>query len=111
MTEKLIRNEQEAIECLKKNKPTSGYYMLQESVDIAIQALEEVRQYRAIGTVEELETLKEKTEPKKPIRNDLCTCPACGTHNEVIKKRRNTVVRDTVCCWHCGQALEVKRLE
>jgi len=40
MTEKLIRNEQEAIECLKKNKPTSGYYMLQESVDMAIQALE-----------------------------------------------------------------------
>lgn len=40
MTEKLIRDEQEAIECLKKNKPTSGYYMLQESVEMAIQAIE-----------------------------------------------------------------------
>lgn len=61
MTEnKLIRNESEAIECLKKNKPTSGFYMLQESVDIAIQALEEVQQYHAIGTVEECKRAVEK---------------------------------------------------
>lgn len=31
---------EEAIECLKKNKPTSGYIMLQVSVDMAIEALE-----------------------------------------------------------------------
>lgn len=54
--EKLVRDEAEAIECLKSNKPTSGYLMLQESIDMAIKALEEVQQYRAIGTVEELET-------------------------------------------------------
>lgn len=52
--EKLVRDETEAIECLKSNKPTSGYLMLQESIDMAIKALEEVQQYRAIGTVEEL---------------------------------------------------------
>ena len=39
---------------------------------------------------------------------DLCTCPSCGTHNEIIKKRRNTVTFDTVYCWHCGQAIEIK---
>ena len=39
-SEKLIRNEAEAIECLKSNKPTTGYMMLQEAVDFAIQALE-----------------------------------------------------------------------
>lgn len=38
--ERLIENETEAIECLKSNKPTSGYVMLQESIDMAIQALE-----------------------------------------------------------------------
>ena len=38
--EKLIRTTEEAIDCLKKNKPTSGYIMLQESVDMAIEALE-----------------------------------------------------------------------
>jgi hypothetical protein len=47
--------------------------------------------------------------PKSPIRNDKCTCPHCGTHNEIIKKRRKTVSFDTVYCWHCGQAIEVKR--
>ena len=39
-SDKLIRNEAEAIECLKSNKPTSGYVMLRESIDMAINALE-----------------------------------------------------------------------
>lgn len=43
--EKLIRNEEEAIECLKSNKPTSGYVMLQESIDMAIQALKKLEDY------------------------------------------------------------------
>lgn len=80
-----------------------------EMAQTAIQALEENQQYHAIGTIEKLQTLKEKAEPRKPICNDLCTCPSCSTHNEVIKKRRNTVVRDTVYCWHCGQAIECQR--
>lgn len=79
--------------------------------DMAISALEEIQQYRAFGTVEELREARERQVPKKPIRNDLCTCPSCGTHNEVIKKRRNTVNNDIVHCWHCGQAIEVNRLE
>ncbi len=58
-SEKLIENETEAIECLKSNKPTSGYLMLQEAIDMAIQALEEIQRYRAIGTVEECRRAKE----------------------------------------------------
>ena len=65
-----------------------------ELMDNAIKALEDVQQYRAIG------------KPK-----DKCTCPSCGTHNEVFKKRRNTVAHDIVYCWHCGQAVEIDRLE
>ena len=80
-----------------------------EVLRFAIQVLEEIQQYRAIGTIEEFKALKEKNMEKKPIRNDLCTCPSCGTHNEIIKKRRNTVAFDTVYCWHCGQAIEIKR--
>lgn len=49
--------------------------------------------------------------PKDPIRNDKCTCPSCGTHNEIIKKRRNTVHHDIVYCWHCGQAIKVEQIE
>lgn len=58
MTEKLIRNENEAIEAIKANMPTSGYQMLRESLDMAIQALEEIQQYREIGTVEDLRKAK-----------------------------------------------------
>ena len=65
--------------------------------------------YIKIGTIDEFKALKEMNVVKKPIRNDLCTCPSCGTFNEVIRMRRNTVAFDTVYCWHCGQAIEIKR--
>ena len=38
---RLVRNKKEAIEVLRSNKPSSGYEMLQEAIDIAIKALEE----------------------------------------------------------------------
>ena len=79
--------------------------------EMAIQALEEIQKYREIGTVEEFREAVEKQKEKKPIRNDKCTCPSCGTYNEVFKKRRNTVAHDIVYCWHCGQAVEIDRLE
>lgn len=69
ITEKLIRNENEAIEAIKANMPTSGYQMLRESLDMAIKALEEIQQYREIGTVEECREAVEKQKPKKPHRN------------------------------------------
>lgn len=80
--------------------------------DEYIEELEaEIKEYRAIGTQEECMDAVEKQKEKKPIRNDKCTCPSCGTHNEVFKKRRNTVAHDIVYCWHCGQAVEIDRLE
>lgn len=72
-------------------------------------AIEQVQQYRAIGTPEECLAAVEKQTVMKPIRMDKCTCPSCGTHNEVWKKRRNTVPSDIVYCWHCGQAVEIFR--
>ena len=82
-----------------------------EDNDKVAEWLEELKQYRAIGTPEECRAAVEKQRAKKPIRNDKCTCPSCGTHNEVFKKRRNTVAHDIVYCWHCGQAVEIDRLE
>lgn len=96
--------EQEAIELL------GSFYEMDEMYDAAqtaIKALEEIQQYREIGTVDECRAAVEKQRAKKPIRNDKCTCPSCGTYNEVIKKRRNTVYSDIVYCWHCGQALKI----
>ena len=81
--EKLIKSYADAIDCLKKNKPTSGYYMLQESVDMAVNALEEIEQYRAIGTVGECRAAAEKQKAKRPDGgrdidgNDYLICPNC----------------------------------
>lgn len=36
----------EAIKAIKDNKPTSGYYILNEALDMAIQALETVQKYK-----------------------------------------------------------------
>ena len=131
---------------------SKGYVTLttmQKFAQTCKKALEEVQQYRAIGTPEEchksLEICKamvernitpddmenymkfedecikqgftlvgllkagEKHEAMEPIRMDKCTCPSCGTYNEIWKKRRNTLPSDIVYCWHCGQAVEIKR--
>ena len=80
--DKLIINEAEAIECLKINKPTSGYMMLQEAVDMAIQALE-------------------KQIPKKPYKDnengvyEKDYCPTC---------HRSLFPNDHHC--ECGQAID-----
>ena len=91
MDEKKVR---EAIEVIKANYPTSGYYMLRESLDIAIQALE-------------------KQLAKKPRENKIrggwlgkqkhYTCPTCGNCllEEMMNERQNTS-----CCWDCGQRLD-----
>lgn len=49
----------------------------------ALEALEEIQQYRAIGTVDELKALQEKNEPKKVIEHETpyfvhWQCGNCG---------------------------------
>ena len=81
-SDKLIINEAEAIECLKRNKPTIGYVMLQESIDMAIQAIE-------------------KQIPKKPYKDnengiyEKEYCPIC---------HRSLFPNDHHCI--CGQAID-----
>ena len=81
-SDKLIINEAEAIECLKRNKPTIGYVMLKESIDMAIQALE-------------------KQIPKKPYKDnengiyEKEYCPIC---------HRSLFPNDHHCI--CGQAID-----
>ena len=75
-SEKLINNEAEAIECLKSNKPTSGYMMLQEAVDFAIQALEK----------------------QIPRKRDSYNCPVCSHYFEDGEC--------FTYCPECGQRLE-----
>ena len=101
--EKLVRDETEAIECMKSNKPTSGYLMLQESIDMAIKALEEVQQYRAIGTVEELETASKYLRLVKKHGTVGKAIEACAEYEgigtveecrEAMQKQRRKLVKN-----------------
>lgn len=59
----------------------------------------EIQAYRAIGTVEELKALKEKSVAKKAGFDDeegMYFCPNC---EKFIGEHQNY-------CWNCGQAFE-----
>jgi hypothetical protein len=105
--------ENEAIREFQNIKPHSGMIPVRmaEAVDMAIKALEEVQQYRQIGTVEECREAVEKQTAKKPtlidykkytnfvdnadFLQDAYWCPNC--------KR---VVRSGSFCRDCGQHID-----
>ena len=71
----------------------------QEAKTVAVQALEEVQQYRAIGTLEECRAA-EKQKPKKPVMDGYCCfesyeCPTC--HHDISNEQKY--------CDKCGQKL------
>lgn len=102
--------ENEAKYIIIQNRPFVGSKELQEAVNMAIKALEEIQKYRAIGTVEEFKALKEKSEPKKPdyegdgcwdghVVIDTWICPNCGKSYEVDYD-------DYDYCPNCGQHID-----
>ena len=80
-----------------------------KSIEIAIQALEEVQKYREIGSIEECRALREKQISEKPIMKQyyedseeeyLC-CPTCG---EILIDRIPMDNKDFYFhCLNCGQ--------
>lgn len=81
-----------------------------EALEIAKQALEEIQQYREIGTVEECRAAMEKQKPKKPdyegdgyadghMVYDTWICPCCGKKYEVDYD-------DYKRCPECGQVID-----
>ena len=106
--------EQEAMEILKK--PCLCDYDLSKTIfdcDIeqcdkrdavlqAIKALEEICQYREIGTPEECRAAVEKQKAKKPVRatstkkdGKVGKCPCCGS----------IIGEDMIWCDDCGQRI------
>lgn len=84
-----------------------------EDMEMAIKALEEIQQYRAIGTVEECREAREKQRAKKPIILSeqsaesegklyiakYFKCPTCGNTSTYFGGLPNN-------CHNCGQRLE-----
>ena len=92
----------------KKNIPIAYQ---EKSYEVAITALEEIQQYREIGTAEDCREAAEKQKPKKPKLNykprflgkATYTCPKCGNCclEEFANERQNNNY-----CWDCGQAIQ-----
>ena len=84
--------ENEAINELQANIDLPfGFTVSDETTEFAIKALEEIQQYRAIGTVEEFKVLKEKKRTKKPKSNKIiftgdshAYCPYCKAEINVF---------------------------
>lgn len=87
----------------ERKREIQGYKM-------AIKALEEVQQYRQIGTLEECREAVEKQTSKKPdyegdgysdgqLVYDTWICPCCGQHYEVDCDRYDY-------CPNCGQHID-----
>lgn len=78
---------------------------INETFELLNKALDELEQYKAIGTVDEFKDLKEKNEPKKPrfyAHNYHCTeCGILVGNNEFQWQR-------FLYCDNCGQKLDWK---
>ncbi len=71
-----------------------------EVLTTIVKILEEVQQYQALGTVEELREAREKQRKKKPILNktmNIYFCPVC-------ERRVNHA--HSMFCSGCGQAID-----
>ena len=74
-----------------------------EDMEMAIEALKEIQQYREIGTVEECRKAVEKQKPKKPHRNYKkfsglwCKCGWYLGQKQCL---------DIKYCPNCGQAID-----
>lgn len=93
--------ENEAIEVIKRLVGISPSERIVRAVNIAAEALEEIQQYRAIGTVEECQDARERQIPKKYKKIHPCKsvayyqCPYC---NGLLHINENF-------CGECGQAI------
>ena len=83
------------------------------ALTVAMQALEEIQEYREIGTVEECRKARENQKPKAPIMKPyfadmpdekyLC-CPACG---DILTDRiPNDPKNFYFHCLNCGQKFD-----
>lgn len=121
MTEKISgMTIEEALEDLKETLhecvcSTIHYYTDRDMpmLQMAISALEEIQQYRAIGTVERFRELEEKATAKKVIYQKQSygtpwLCPNCEADQvkvEFMSTDGSEPKKKHSFCWKCGQKL------
>ena len=108
---------EEALKYIEKwYQPTTGPEEREKAIkalSVIIKSINEIRKYRAIGTVEECRGgAMEKQIPKKPNRSgmdeqDYYVCPNCGAD---IGSIDDYFPRDGYC-HECGQAIDNENLE
>ena len=103
----MVLKEAQSMVC---NKINALYNIPLDNMKAIVNALEEVEQYREIGTPEECRAAAEKQIAKKPdfegdgyadghLVYDTWICPCCGKHYEVDYD-------DYDFCPNCGQKLD-----
>ena len=112
---KVLEKPSKHIRMVHKTKNEMEFYTfssdLVEAFETAIQALEEIQQYRAICTIEEFKALKEKSVAKKakwhpnPCAEDnrIPICPNCNTIMVRTEIFGRTIDEH---CVSCGQAID-----
>lgn len=94
-------NENEAIEIIKYRMNTAGQVVGEsgmEDLKMAINALKEIKQYRAIGTPEECRAAVGKQTAKRPrIMGNAMICPSCP---------RCFKSDNSAYCPSCGQMID-----
>ena len=77
---------------------TGADHCCEDALQVAIKALEELQQYRTIGTVEECRAAVEKQTAKRPrIMGNAMICPSC---------QRCFKSDNSAYCPSCGQKLK-----
>lgn len=82
-----------------------------ELMDNAIKVLEDVQQYRAIGTLEECRVAVEKQKPMKPSESSCSEkthyrCPNCGYIPLTVYANGYRLGNKPDFCEKCGKAID-----
>lgn len=98
---------EEVIKLLKGMQNKKIDYAIEE----AIKALNEIQQYREIGTVEECQEAREKQIPKKcNVAKDnfriYYSCPKCNHNLRIEYNRGSWIGKRSKYCSCCGQDIQ-----
>lgn len=98
---KVIKELQRQVDCHNKGQ---DFAYTMEPIKVAVPALQELQQYRQIGTVEECRAAREKQELKEvEIGKYYYWCPECGARRSIHQKHK--------FCHECGQAIKFTESE